>query len=106
MSFPRKRESSKAYPASAAVLWIPACAGMTRFLRPPRFDRQPLEPDPAAHRLLRRQDARIDAIPGDFAGQAAIFDFRAAIHDDFDARRLGLRRGGVIADRELHPDHF
>ncbi len=26
---PRKRESSAVYPSSAAVLWIPACAGMT-----------------------------------------------------------------------------
>jgi len=44
MSFPRKRESRLSEFSSAAVLWIPACAGMT-----------PNAPRPACHRRARRQ---------------------------------------------------
>src|SRR5829696_3773440 len=73
-------------------------------LRP--VDGELLEALPGERRLLRRDDARVDALPGDLAREAAVLDLRAAVHDDLDALRLGPRGGLVVADRELHPDHL
>jgi hypothetical protein len=35
----------------------------------------------------------------------ARIQFGAAVHDDFDPKRLCLRRCGIVEDAELHPDH-
>ena len=51
-------------------------------------------------------DAGVDAAPGQLAAQTAEFDLRAAVHDHFEAGRLGLCGGLVVADAQLHPDHL
>src|SRR5215470_7568654 len=56
-------------------------------------------------RPLRREGARIDAEPGNLRRQAAVFDFRAAVHHHLDAVLFGQRRRLVVADAELHPHH-
>src|SRR5262249_136506 len=63
---------------------------------------------PAAEGLgaFRRKGAGINPHPGNFRGKAAIFDLRAAVHDDFHACVLGAPRGLIVAHRELHPDHL
>ena len=45
-------------------------------------------------------DAGVHAAPGQLAAQPAEFDLRAAVHDHFEAGRLGLRRRLVVADAE------
>src|ERR1019366_7030212 len=62
---------------------------------------------PPVGRWLRcavADDAGVDAAPRQFAAQTAKFDFGAAVHDDFDAGRLGFFGGRVVADTQLHPD--
>src|SRR5207302_6164057 len=48
-------------------------------------------------------DAAVDPAPRQFTAEPAELDLRAAVHDDFDAGRLGPRGGRVVADSELHP---
>jgi hypothetical protein len=38
--------------------------------------------------------------------QALVFDFGAAVHDNFHSKRLRPRRRRIVADAELHPDNF
>src|ERR1700722_84344 len=46
-------------------------------------------------------DAGVDAAPRQLAAQTAKFYFRAAVHDDFNARRLGFFSRRVVADSQL-----
>ena len=55
-----------------------------------------------AHRLdgsppFARDDAGIDAEPGDLAREPAVLDLGAAVHDHGDPGRLGALGGGVVA---------
>ena len=62
--------------------------------------------DPARQRRRRgavADDAAVDAAPRQFAAEPPKLDFRAAVHDDFDSRRLRTRRRPVVADPQLHP---
>ena len=62
--------------------------------------------DPARQRRRRgavADDAAVDAAPRQFAAEPPKLDFRAAVHDDFDSRRLRTRRRLVVADPQLHP---
>src|SRR4051812_46887610 len=58
------------------------------------------------NRLFRAQEPRVDALPGNLAREATEFDLRAAVHDHLYAPRLGSPGCGIVADGELHPDHF
>src|SRR3712207_422208 len=58
------------------------------------------------NRFLRADHARVDALPGDLAGEAAELDLRAAVHDHLQALCLGLGGGLVVADGELHPENL
>ena len=63
--------------------------------------------DPAGERRLGRtvaDEAAVDAAPREFAPQPPELDLRTAVHDHFEAGRLGGRRRRVVADSELHPD--
>ena len=48
----------------------------------------------------------IEAVPAQFAEQAAKLDLRTAVHDHFQAGRLGAGGGVVVAHLQLHPHHF
>ena len=54
----------------------------------------------------RRDLPGVDAGPGDLAGEAAVLDLGAAVHDDLEAGGLGLGGGFVVAHAELHPQHL
>ena len=51
-------------------------------------------------------DAAVDAAPRQFSAEPAELDLRAAVHDHFDARGFRRLRRLVVADAQLHPDHF
>src|SRR4029078_7879498 len=53
-----------------------------------------------------RQHAGIDARPAKLAGEASIFDLRAAVHHHLETSVLGELRGLVVAYAELHPHHL
>ena len=48
----------------------------------------------------------IDPKPSDFTGKPPIFDFRAAVHHDFQPGGFGGGGGFVVAHAKLHPKHF
>src|SRR5205823_1449529 len=63
---------------------------------------------PAWPRRLRSSvldDAAVDAAPRQFAAKPSELDFRAAVHDDLEARRLAERSRRIVANAELHPHH-
>src|SRR5215468_2914349 len=57
-------------------------------------------------RAPRGYTAAAHSCPTDLAGQAAVLDLRAAVHDDLQAGGLRLGGGRVIAHAELHPDNL
>src|SRR3546814_7552677 len=55
---------------------------------------------------LGRDDAGVEAAPGELGMQAAELDLRAAVHHHREPRRAGALGSLVVDDAELHPPHL
>jgi hypothetical protein len=70
----------------------------------------PLRPDNLAlhpgaeHGAAGGDQALVDASPADLAGQSAILDLGATIHDHAQSGGFGLAGRDIVDDAELHPD--